>query len=524
MLWCWNSSILFLHHPTSSPASFSYHSQCFIVLPSPSGLPPWATMGRRRFMRRSTTARRASMSSTVTCTAWGRIPLWRPRLRCLAVDGRSWEILGVPMESLWLGCDGNFLAKKNGDLALRAMGIMGSHRHICAIFLPGTVVDAFYHQAALEAERQGVPQVQRDLHANFKLLPTAARYAVSKDLGRIPCTNDIYLCCAMPWPSVHGNPHLWIEKHHVCLSFSAQIKSTRSLKGISYIPKLKLHPSNIFFPFLSMSFLWTATFPPGSPGPQPRPVVVRSWSVSRLRAAARCVRHEFGRSAAVPMAAWGSRALPAWAFQGRHEFMEGTAKFGVIDDCSRNMVNIGETWFEPWTILWLLWMRRFKCWLSRSKWQIFQGPISNLGSHDSSVTFRSWKQLGTQRSRIYLKNSRKTLCRLSTHVGFLTQVLLESCFQDHYFSPKYAWVRPVSAQWFPTHLPGWWFQIFVCVCRFFIASWDLKRPKEFFGLKLIETTWNHCPVCHDRFQRPRSCSLPCQRWALLTAGSEGVGG
>ena len=129
MLWCWNSSILFLHHPTSSPASFSYHSQCFIVLPSPSGLPPWATMGRRRFMRRSTTARRASMSSTVTCTAWGRIPLWRPRLRCLAVDGRSWE-------SQWSPCDldvmGTFWRKKMAISRCAPWGSWG----VIAIFVP----------------------------------------------------------------------------------------------------------------------------------------------------------------------------------------------------------------------------------------------------------------------------------------------------------------------------------------------------------------------------------------------------
>ena len=79
---------------------------------------------------------------------------------------------------------GNFLAKKNGA---RAMGAMGSHRQRypkVPLFLPGRVVDAKKPSfAALEAERQGVPQVQRDLHANFKLLPTAARHAVSKGFG-----------------------------------------------------------------------------------------------------------------------------------------------------------------------------------------------------------------------------------------------------------------------------------------------------------------------------------------------------
>ena len=79
--------------------------------------------------------------------------------------------------------------------------------------------------------------------------------------------------------------------------FSVPIETTRSLFScIFYIPKPELHPGNIFFPFLQKQ---------GLPRIPLRSVVVRSWSSSRLqRAAARCVRcHEFGRSAAVPMAA-----------------------------------------------------------------------------------------------------------------------------------------------------------------------------------------------------------------------------
>ena len=63
----------------------------------------------------------------------------------------------------------------------------------------------YKHQATLEvAERQeGVPQVQRDLHANFKLLPTAARH-----VGLIPCGNDINL--SGPWTNFWAMlwPHL----------------------------------------------------------------------------------------------------------------------------------------------------------------------------------------------------------------------------------------------------------------------------------------------------------------------------